>query len=234
MDDHFSWKSARTRVLLTGFGAFPGAPANPTERIVQRIARRHARHRLRRDIDLHTAILPVVYAGTGRRIRRLLDEHRPDIVIHLGLAARRRELSVETRARNRLSIVHPDAEGRLSGSHAVLPGRPAQRRSRWPAARLVNVMRRTGAPSRASIDAGDYLCNQALFLSLEMHDGPCGFVHVPRLRNMRAPLRNSAGDRRRLLPRLEDAERAILAAIDMLVREYRHTRRGGAGQEPRR
>ncbi len=38
------------------------------------------------------------------------------------------------------------------------------------------------AATRLSMDAGDYVCNQTLFLTLASIRGPVGFIHVPRLR----------------------------------------------------
>ena len=46
-------------VLLTGFGAFPGARTNPTMAIVRSLAR--SRRFALRSLRIETAILPVVY-----------------------------------------------------------------------------------------------------------------------------------------------------------------------------
>ena len=207
------------RVLVTGFGAFPGAPSNPTESVLQRLRFFHQRRLARLSIDLTTAVMPVRFAGVAARIAHLLDEHRPDIVIHLGLAARRKVLSVETRALNRLTAIHADATGALSGASAVLPRGETERRSPWLAAPLAVAMSRQGATSRTSIDAGDYLCNQTLYLTLGLFEGPAGFIHMPRLR--RRPKKRAGPCSRAHRPSLQQATDAIATAIERCAVDLR-------------
>ena len=76
------------RVLLTAFGSFPGAPVNPTMAIARRVERRHGRRLARLGVEIHTAVLPVVYKGAERRAADLIAAVQPHVVLHLGLAAR--------------------------------------------------------------------------------------------------------------------------------------------------
>jgi len=210
------------RVLVTAFGAFPGAPSNPTENVVKRLQAFYRRRFARLDIDLATAVMPVRFEGVAARLATLLDTHRPDIVIHLGLAARRKTLSVETRALNRLTSIHTDATGTLSGTGTVLHGGEAARRARWAAAPLAVAMTRRGAPSRTSIDAGDYLCNQTLYLTLGSFSGPAGFIHMPRLRRR---MKSGADPfRRSAQPSLQEATEAVAAAIERCAVDFRRER----------
>ena len=196
-------------VLVTAFGAFPGAPVNPTMAIAAALKRRSAALR-RAGIILETAVMPVEFAGTRERLETLFARTRPDVVLHLGLAGRRKTVSVETRALNRLTILYPDAARKRAGSMQVEAGAPFVRRSRFAAGQLVHTISRAGAPAQLSIDAGQYLCNQVLYLSLGLHAGVCGFIHVPRPRRLRAPGGRREGNRR---PGLADLGRAIEAAV---------------------
>src|SRR3982751_1767550 len=56
--------SAKLRILLTGFGPFPGAPYNPTQPLVARLAplRRPALD----DAAISSHIFPVTYAAVDR------------------------------------------------------------------------------------------------------------------------------------------------------------------------
>lgn len=214
------------RILVTGFGAFPGAPSNPTQAIVGRLATRHNRSLKLAGIDMRTAILPVAYGLIDGALTDLMADEQPHVVLHLGLAARRKVISIETRARNRLSTVHPDASGRRAPGMHVLAGQLPVVAARWPSQRLATAIARGGFPVRCSIDAGDYLCNQALYLSLGKHPGLCGFLHVPKLRkkwrreNPGAP----GADGPPVLPTLDDVERSVLAAIRFLAVEHRRQR----------
>ncbi len=169
------------RVLVTAFGAFPGARSNPTLAIARELERRHGKRLARLSIALHVRILPVRFAQVEGALMAALDAVGPDVVLHLGLAARRPTLSVELRALNRLGILRPDAGRALAASRAVKPGASFQRLATWPAGRIRVAMDRSAA-TRLSMDAGDYVCNQTLFLTLERFKGPVGFIHVPRPR----------------------------------------------------
>ncbi|MDH7796497.1 MULTISPECIES: hypothetical protein [unclassified Beijerinckia] len=213
------------RVLVTAFGAFPGAPANPTEAIIRRL-QRQPRFALA-DIELRVAVMPVRFAGVVGRIAALLQEHQPDIVVHLGLAGRRRAISVEAQARNRLTVLHPDADGALNSQFTVTPGGPAIRRARWNPDFLACAIQRTGIAVARSRDAGDYLCNQTLYVTLDLFDGPAGFIHVPRLRRRRPIPRPLAGRRPRStpLPSLSEASQAVAIAVTLLARNQRLSRK---------
>jgi pyroglutamyl-peptidase len=200
---------ARFRLLITGFGAFPGARTNPTLEIASRLAR--SRRAASHGVDIISGILPVVYSGVEQRLAELTQRVRPDAILHLGLAGRRREMSVETRALNRLSTLRPDAARGWPSSSLVHPAGPLARRSRWSPERLAVVMRKTGAPTKLSIDAGDYLCNHVLYLTLATTGVPAGFIHVPRPRGRRS----SGFDERPTLPAMT---RAIEAAVLELAR----------------
>ena len=202
------------RILVTAFGSFPGASVNPTMAITAALKKRGAALR-RAGIVLETAVLPVEFAGTCERLEELLARVRPDAVLHLGLAGRRKAVSVEMRALNRLTILHPDAARQFSTTMQVETGGPPVRRSRFAARQLVRAISAAGAPARLSIDAGDYLCNQVLYLSLALHSGPCGFIHVPKPCRMQAPGgRKTASEKR---PGLASLCRAIEVAIRTLA-----------------
>lgn len=174
------------RVLLTAFGSFPGAPVNPTIAIARLVAEQ-TRRLSRLGIELHTAVLPVVYEGAEKRAADLIAQLRPHVVLHLGLAARRNRLSFETRARNRLSVLHPDAARRRSGRILIEPAGPQVCASRAPVSRCVRAIANAGAACAPSIDAGDYLCNQTLYASLRSDARVVAFLHVPRPRRIALP-----------------------------------------------
>jgi pyroglutamyl-peptidase len=213
----------RVRILLTGFGRFPGAPANPSAAIVAEIAHAGRRRLDRCGIDLIAAILPVDFDAIGEELARHLAAAEPDAVLHLGLAARRPALSVETRAKNRLSQLHPDAAKRRPALPTVLAGAPEQRNVRLPVMRLAVAMGRAGALTRLSNDAGAYVCNAALYLSLGAATPLVGFVHVPWPRPANRPL-----SRRRtapVRPSFAAMVTAVTAALMLVGAQARRNRR---------
>ena len=204
-------------MLVTGFGAFPRAPRNPSATILANLERRRARL-ARLGIDLRLATLPVVFAAVEPALREAVERHAPDAILHLGLASRRRHLSVETRAANRAGVLHPDASGRPANL-VLVPGAPAWLPATYPAARVAAAMRRAGARSVLSHDAGDYVCNAALYRSLLAAAAPrVGFIHVPRVRPVAQP--RVIGGLRRLT--IDALTRAVLAATLVTAADAPH------------
>ena len=213
--------SERPRILITGFGPFPGAPFNPTEPLVARLLR------LRRpaldDIELSGHIFPVTYQDVDRQLPELLASRRPHALLMFGLAARTPFLRIESRARNTITRLWPDAgharlhKGSISGNSDAQAFGPHT-------ARLLRAAAATGIDARASRDAGSYLCNYLSWRAIETtrrEGGPrlAAFVHVPSLARG-AAFRNKGTPRRITLEELVDAGEA------MLLEMVRHTRVG--------
>ena len=117
------------RVLLVGFGPFPGAPRNPSAILAERLARRR---RPALAATIRTAhVFATTYAAVDRELPKLLAG-RPDIVLMFGLAARRRQLCIETTARNARSILFPDVRGYRPARSVIVPGGPAALRGGAP------------------------------------------------------------------------------------------------------
>ncbi len=212
-------------VLVTGFGAFPGARSNPTLDILRRLAGSRRWERL--GVRLVTATLPVTWAGIEAALHAQIALSKPDAILHLGLASRRKGLSVETRAVNRLSKLKPDA-ARQASRIAAIAGGPGLRQARWNDARLVAAITAGGAPVQRSIDAGDYLCNLALYLTLGMTPAPTGFLHVPKPRAgspvASSPVASSpvaCGPRPHMRPDIQQMARAAEHAVLELLAMHR-------------
>lgn len=164
-----------SRLLITGFGPFPTVPDNPSGRLARRLAASpHLRRILGRMPDC--LVLDTRYGALDTQLAPALAE-RPETVLMIGVAARRRRVCVETRAVNRVSRLFPDADGCVSRRLAFDPGGPAQRLS--PAASQVRMaLRRAGLDAAASRDAGRYLCNASYYRVLEQ-GCPAVFLHIP-------------------------------------------------------
>src|SRR6202049_4599458 len=173
----------KLRILITGFGPFPGAPFNPTQPLGARLTR------LRRppcdNVELIGHIFHVTYNTVDRELPELLGKHRPQALLMFGLADRTPHVRIETRARNAVTTRFPDAghararKGSIDGGAAALMFAPHP-------AKLLGAAVRTGVDARASRDAGSYLCNYLSWRAIEATHGSGGprlaaFVHVPLL-----------------------------------------------------
>ncbi len=167
------------RVVIAGFGPFSGAPLNPSGRLAVALARR--RRPALAGIEITSHVFATAYNVVDRDLPKLLAR-RPDVLLIFGLAGRRREVCVETRAHNKRSILFPDVH-RYHPKHAVIEfGQPHALKGNAPFARLLNALRQNALPARLSRDAGTYLCNYAYWRALRgVHDGRplVQFVHIP-------------------------------------------------------
>ena len=211
----------RQRLLVTGFGAFPGAPRNPTALILRHLER--DRGRLERlGIDMRCVLIPVLYADVAPTLRQAVSQLRPDAILHLGLASRSRGVSVETRAVNRAGPLHPDAAGRVPSSQIIARDAPQWLAATYAASPILAAIRRERVPAHLSIDAGDYVCNATLYRSLLDAAAPqVGFLHVPSLRNRVQPKARTTRRTTAPKPTVEILSRAVLAAVFVMIRHAR-------------
>ncbi len=186
------------RILLTGFEPFGEFQANPSQAIVEQLA---AGQDAERGYDLCTAILPVAYGESGKRIQALLAETRPDAVLLLGVAGKRSSISLERVALNLDEAPKPDNRGEMAAGTPILPDGPVGYWSTLPLERLRAVLAEHGIPVAMSHDAGAYLCNHVFYvarhtLESEGRPIPCGFIHVPPM----AEQARTEDERARALP----------------------------------
>jgi len=173
----------KLRILVTGFGPFPGSPFNPTMKLVERLVllRRPAFD----EVELFSHIFHVTYATVDRELPRLLKEHRPHALLSFGLADRTSHLRVETRARNAITTIVPDADGTRMRKGSIAEDADAMMFGPHTA-KLLRAALGTGIDARASRDAGAYLCNYLSWRAIkatQQEKGPhlAAFIHVPLL-----------------------------------------------------
>ena len=173
---------ARTSVLITGFGPFPGVPSNATMLLLPQLAQLAPRSFP--DVRFAFEVLPTEWSAGPRRLQVLLAEAAPDLAVHLGVSSRARGFEIEQRARNSCAAT-PDASGALPTAAAVCEPGPEYLPTSLPVQHLVARLRRLGIAAFVSRDAGTYLCNAALYHSLASAKDAAkagrrvGFVHIP-------------------------------------------------------
>jgi pyroglutamyl-peptidase len=168
-------------VLLTGFEAFGGEAVNPSQEIVRSFeGTRMQGHRI------VTGVLPVAFAPVLPLLERLLDEHRPTLVLALGQAGGRSALALERVAINLIDARIADNEGRQPIDATVVAGAAQAYFSSLPIKAMQAHLRSLGIPVELSMSAGTFVCNQVFFALAHLRatrypELRCGFMHVPWL-----------------------------------------------------
>jgi pyroglutamyl-peptidase len=161
-----------SKVLLTGFEPFGKSSLNPSAEIVKRIS----------DPHVVTAILPVAYAQSAERLITLINEHSPDVVICLGQAEGRKEITPERVAINLDDARLADNEGVLRNDVKILEDGPDAYFSTLPIKDFVEAIKAKGVPALVSLSAGAFLCNHVFYIAQNKFANTnvrSGFVHVP-------------------------------------------------------
>jgi len=167
------------RILLTGFEPFGNATTNPSGEIVKQISMD----------NVFTAILPVAYTKSAEHLLALIAEHNPDVVICLGQAEGRTQITPERVAINLDDARLADNEGVLRSDVKILEGGPDAYFSTLPVKEIVEAIKAKGVPAAVSLSAGAFLCNHVFYVAQNKFAGThvrSGFVHVP-LMDSQAP-----------------------------------------------
>lgn len=167
------------KLLVTGFGPFPGVHRNPSGQIALALGR-SARLR-RQGVTVSAYQLIVTYAALPDLVT-LIAREKPDAIMMFGIAARTKQPRLEKRGENRTRPLSVDASGQRPRSRKLDERAPLIRNVRVALEPLRLAIARQGFRPTLSQNAGAYLCNAVLFTALgERPQAPTIFVHVPKL-----------------------------------------------------
>ena len=165
-------------VLITGFEPFGGEVVNPSWEAVRVLqGARIGGHRI------ETRCLPVVFGEAMTRLRKALAETKPVLVLCIGQAGGRAQISLERIAINIDDARTSDNAGNSPNDTAIIADGPAGYFSTLPIRRLLAELHRAGIPAEISQSAGTYVCNHVFYglMHCLRKRGSVrgGFVHIP-------------------------------------------------------
>lgn len=171
-------------VLITGIKPFDGETLNPSWE-----AARQLDGRIIAGARVVARQLPCVIGKVVGVLRHAINEVEPDLVICLGQAGGRSDVSVERVAINVVDARIPDNEGHQPIDEPIVEGGPAAYFSTLPIKAIVRDLRAAGVPASVSSTAGTYNCNTIFYglahlIATERPRLRGGFVHVPYLPEM--------------------------------------------------
>jgi len=196
---------ARPRVLLTGFGPFPGVADNPSAWLAEACAERAAPEFA---AELHAQILPTEWGATAL-MPRLYTSLQPHVMIHFGVSERAKTFRIERSAHNRAAR-RADANAAFPAGRVIHAEGPDRLDTALPADRLAAHLRTSGLPAVTSRSAGRYLCNFLYYHSLDWARRQPDprlvlFVHIPPLESF---------SREAMLRGAQETVRFVLACAD--------------------
>ncbi len=198
------------KILVTGFDPFGGEPTNPAIEAVKRM-----------DDEIEGAEIikleiPTVFHKSAEVVEAKIKEVNPDVILSIGQAGGRYDITVERVAINEDDARIKDNEGNQPIDVAIREdGAPAYFAS-VPIKAMVAEIKAENIPASVSNTAGTFVCNhimyQDLYLAEKYGNIKAGFIHVPFLPEQVTDKPNTAS------MSLDDIARGLNAAVRAIVK----------------
>jgi pyroglutamyl-peptidase len=165
------------KILLTGFTPFGGDKINPSWLAVRQVAEA-------RPDEVSAVEIPTVFATAISDLAAAIEEHRPEVVICVGLANGRPAITPERVAININDAGLEDNAGDQPVDVPIVPGGPVAYFTTLPLKASVSAMRAAGLPAKVSDTAGTFVCNNIFYglmhlIATKYPELRGGFIHVP-------------------------------------------------------
>jgi len=168
-------------ILLTGFEPFGGEAANPALESVMKLDGKKIG-----DYTIISHRIPTVFDESIAALQEYLEEVNPELVICVGQAGGRPDITLERVAINVNDARIADNRGQQPIDTPVIKDGPAGYWSTLPIKAIVKTMRENGVPASVSQTAGTFVCNHIFYglMHLLANAGNKvrgGFIHIPFL-----------------------------------------------------
>lgn len=166
------------RVLLTGFDPFEGNAINPALEVVKGVRERIG------EIEIKKLEIPTVFGKSIQRILEVAEEFKPDVILSIGQAGGRFEMSLERVAINLNDARIKDNDGNQPIDEVIFPDGENAYFSNLPIKAMIQEMKEANIPASISNTAGTFVCNYVMYAVLyhiakNKIAKKGGFIHIP-------------------------------------------------------
>ena len=166
------------KILVTGFDPFGGEAINPAGEAVKALPDRI------KGAEIHKLEIPTVFHKSSDKVREAAKDIQPDVILAVGQAGGRYEITPERVAINIDDARIPDNEGNQPIDVPIQEDGENAYFTKLPVKAMVAAMKEAGIPASVSNTAGTFVCNHIMYQVLYMIDNEFpnmtgGFVHVP-------------------------------------------------------
>ena len=168
------------KILVTGFDPFGGEKINPAIESVKKLPENVA------GAEIIKLEIPTVIGKSVDKIRDKIEEVHPDVVLSIGQAGGRADITVERVGINCDDCRIKDNEGNQPVDEEVVKGGPTAYFSTLPIKAMVQNIQKAGIPASISNTAGTFICNHVLYgvahiQATKYNEMRTGFIHIPFL-----------------------------------------------------
>ena len=164
------------KLLITGFEPFGGEDINPSWEAVKLLSD------VVDDYFLTKICIPVEFGSTAKYLIEQADKICPDVILCIGQAGGRSEITPEYVAINLRYAKIPDNRGYQPKDEAVIEGGENAYFSTIPTRKIAEALSAASINAKVSYSAGTYVCNDLLYSLLACYkdsDTKVGFIHIP-------------------------------------------------------
>lgn len=168
------------KVLITGFDPFDGEDVNPAFEAVQQMNDSIGQ------IDIIKLELPTVFNQSLELLEKAIQEEEPDIVLCIGQAGGRFDITIEKVAINLNEARIPDNEGQMPLEEVIRVDGDTAYFTNLPIKAMLRDLKANYIPASISYSAGTFVCNHVFYglmymINKEFPHIKGGFIHVPFL-----------------------------------------------------
>lgn len=166
------------KLLLTAFDPFGGEKINPALEAVKLVKEKID------NVEVVKLEVPTVFRKSIEKVTAAMESEKPDVVVCIGQAGGRFDITPERVAINVDDARIPDNEGNQPVDTPIFEdGAPAYFSS-LPIKSITKAIKEAGLPSSISNSAGTFVCNHLMYGVLYTIDKKYkgmkgGFIHVP-------------------------------------------------------
>lgn len=166
------------KLLLTAFDPFGGEKINPALEAVKLVKDKID------NVEVVKLEVPTVFRKSIEKVTAAMESEKPDVVVCIGQAGGRFDITPERVAINVDDARIPDNEGNQPVDTPIFEdGAPAYFSS-LPIKSITKAIKEAGLPSSISNSAGTFVCNHLMYGVLYTIDKKYkgmkgGFIHVP-------------------------------------------------------
>lgn len=168
------------KILLTGFAPFGGEAINPSYEALKTLPT------VIRGADVVCVELPTAFQDSLQALYLQIEKHSPDLILCVGQAGGRFELTLERVAINIDDARIPDNKGEQPIDTLIFADGENAYFTNLPVKAMLAAARQKGIPASLSNSAGTYVCNHVMygllhFINTHGLSAYGGFLHVPYL-----------------------------------------------------
>lgn len=166
------------KILLTAFEPFDSETINSALEAVKLVADKVG------GADIVKLTVPTVFCKSVDAVATAIESEKPDVVLCIGQADGRSEMTPERVAINIDDARIPDNDGNQPVDRPIIPNGAPAYFSTLPIKDMVKAIRDAGIPASVSNSAGTFVCNHLMYnllhkLANEYPNVRGGFMHVP-------------------------------------------------------